>query len=400
MLPPAVIGINIICHCFTAACYNDKMPIVRTQHRDLFRFLLWSLLAQLLCMLFLHAQGYLPLSPGPGYQIALAAQNILQGGGLHLPHYDEFDAQLLKQSEQFQVFIWQDVYSIGGDERLYIKHCHLFIFLLVPFLFFFGSSGPTVLAILTLQSLYAGMYIFLKNLLGKTPSSLSSMTIVFGSTLILYGYSMSYDLLAATCILLGCALHERKPFIAGMLFGFTLFIRPTNALYLPFFLYLLHRKGRTSCFFGYGIGLGLFFLYNRIIWGGFLRTAHTSMLAYKNGERVMNNAPSEFSFDILFSDWFEKLLVLPNGFLITLIPAGILLFLPYLWRYMKDAHKKVLCILLGTVFVQCLIIFSYAGWSVSVFGNRYLLPCYALLLCAACLAVENYRDAHKTIKHI
>ncbi len=332
-----------------------------------------------------------PVSEGPPLQIYLAAKNLIAGQGLHLDEYESYHRLLLEKSRSEGRPYWQDMYAIDRDGTRIVKHAHLMIVIVAPFLAIFGDAGLDILGALVFISLQIGIYMLVIELSGREISLISSIAVAAGTPFIFHAIGTDYDLLAASWVILSIALARKYPAIAGLLLGATVFFRASNILYGPLFLFLskrfFPRAAMRPFLVGFLTAIASYLLYNDAIWGGPFITAHNRMPMYVAGESPFNPAPTAFSFDVLTSGWGAKLFAPANGFFPYNTGLLPLLLLPFYWKFLPI--KREILIFLATVAAQAAVIFSYQGWTESAYGNRYLLPANGLLAVLAVVVLEH-----------
>ncbi len=331
------------------------------------------------------------VNEGPQLQIYLSAKHLLAGGGLHQDFYDSYHEMIVKKSAENGSRIWQDIYSVDRHGQRIVKHPHLMIALVAPFLFLFGDPGILILGALSYLLLQASIYRLSENLIGSELSVLQALLLVCGTPFIFHATSISYDLLAATLIVGATQLARSRPLLAGIVMGLTVFFRPSNILYAPLFLFFIDRFFPRPKLPRVAIGLALavaaFMCSNWLLWGGPLTPAHARMPYCDSGKTMFATGTMSFSLAILRSNLYEKFFSLRVGFLPPNLGLLPLLALPFIWKALQA--RKELALLLATAAIQIVLMFSYDGWAATSGGSRYLLPANAFLAIAATTAVAK-----------
>ena len=102
----------------------------------------------------------------------------------------------------------------------------------------------------------------------------------------------------------------------------------------------------------------------------------TLVISYHDGKMTFAKHPVGFDFSVLMSNWFDKLFS-SKGILRSNLA---LLILPFAVPFILNHPQRVLLVIsLLSATLYTLYIFSYSMWSVTVYGNRFLLP--AIYLC-------------------
>jgi hypothetical protein len=357
-------------------------------------FLLIALCILVAWQFLLSIYGVECVSEQNGKEVVRVAQNFIEGSGFERAYYRELDELFLEKSLKEKSSIWQDLYVMTEDGRLLSKFSPLLILLTALALILFGNMGPCILAFFMLFGLFMGMYLLLKQFLGRAPSLFSCLVIIFGSPLIFYSSSLSYDVLAGFLIVYGCFFLTKKPMLSGVLFGLTAFVRPSLILIGPcFYLFGAKKLNRSSFLLAYIGSVGVFFIYNAILWGSFLTSSHARMPEYTNGVRSLNIYPTTLRLEVFFADWLEKLFALPYGLLLLALPTLYVFAISLVWK--NSEYQATMKGILAAVCVQAVITYSFIGWRHSFYGSRYLLFAYALLTVLSLFVWESQKSTRK-----
>jgi hypothetical protein len=368
--------------------------MLRNRSINLYDVYAFSLVSLVLYWLLAWYVGRPLIPQGPLFEIHRAAESILAGKGWYLIEYEERHHYLIELSQRENAFYWQDIYALDASEKLITKHCHLFVCFLLPFVALFGKYGVLLCAgaifLITIHTFYQ---ILLKHFQIQ-PTLISVGLFIAGTPFLFQSYSASYDMLVGAMIALGMLYAKKAPGLSGFIIGLTIFIRPTNALYLPFCLIatsFYNNSDRTKAIFGWLCALLIFASYNAWLWGGPLITAHARMPVYASGVVSLSTAPTHFSLTIFISDLYAKFFGLENGY-ITFFPALWVLFLWYVVTKkripLQESERSDLLLLALTCSLQIFLVLAYEGWSESIVGNRYLFPTNLLLLICCCVMLE------------
>ena len=195
-------------------------------------------------------------------------------------------------------------------------------------------------------------------------------------------------MLAALLIVGSFALQPRRPLWGGFLSAVSVFVRPSNVLYLPLVLLAwpgsMKSKRLIPGLAGAAAGLLLFCSFNYCLFGHPLLTSHDRLVAFLNGELLYAQKPFEFSgaaklsLDVFQNSWYEKLLSFDRG----LLPFNPVFFLSPLLLplFVHGRNLRVHAFCLGALLTQGLVVFSYEVWHANGIGNRYLFPAIILFL--------------------
>lgn len=280
--------------------------------------------------------------------------------------------------------MWQDVFSLTHDGRLFPKHSLLSSVLLVPFVAVFGVWGVSVLAVLvqtgTVVSIHRIASLLEPGILWTT----SFVAVLIGTQILYFSGGVPYDSLGGFLVVAGVAVVGRCPFISGVLVGLAIFCRPLNAIYAGMPILFSERQCFKRLVLGLAVSVASFLLTNYFIWGGPLTLAYQRMPIYQSGNRVFTDLSGTFAWEIFASDWGDKLFGPTHGLLLF---NPILIFLPICWGSLLVDRRRLAIVLF--CLLKIAVVFSYGWWMVSQGGNRYLSPAVWLLTAVSIGAVNK-----------
>ena len=319
--------------------------------------------------IFSYSSSVQFLPEGPSRVLAEGARNMWDHLTLESQRYRPLFDELLKTSKEEGSIIWQDVFSLTSYGQLIPGHCPYYSLLSAPAYGVFGDFGFWLLnnTLIILSAL--AFFVLLKRYLGRPPSSLV-LTVSALLPLPLWSYSFGFDTFGVFLIMVGMASLASHPYWEVFLTSASLFIRPTNILFLGCLIFEPKSESRRKSLMGATFGLILWFLSNRFLWGSAFRTSRERMPRFINGA-VEFYFPT-FNSDILLTDWLSKLLSPYHGLLVY---SPLLFFIPFS-LYALRGHKFFHIFLAWNFLflINAVLIFSFDCWNCTSVGNRYLMP--------------------------
>ena len=362
--------------------------------RQSFLLYLGACAALLLALSVVYSRAGIAVTPqGPALRIAESAIELVTHGSLEPPSFQEIarDAQALSVRDNEPVE--QDAFALGKNGRLYPKHPLLAIWLSAIFYAAFGSAGFWALQQCFTLALLAFLYLCIRKLEPSVNGVLLLAVAAGGTQLPFYAYILNYDVFAAAFIVAGLWLSHRSPLWGGVLAGLSLLIRPTHVLLLPFLALAWWRRGSgkgrlLDAIAGWGAVAIFAMVLNTALWGSPLTTAYHRLIIYSPEGAFFYPHPIGFNWQVFAANWGEKLFDPEHG-LLRYNPALLLLPLVFWQMYRRPDDRLFFgAIVSGAVF-YCLYVFSFAFWSLSLNGSRFLLPPLSLFLIAIVAAVQR-----------
>lgn len=334
-----------------------------------------------LFIVFLHVDV---LPDGPGRRMYEVAESIIHRGSLVPDYFIQLESFLRDETKRSSGAMWQDVFSLTREGRVFPKHSLLSSLLLVPFVALFGVWGVLVSTTVVQTGTVVATH-YISSLLQPGVSWITSLvSILIGTQILYYSGGVAYDALGGFLIVAGVAIAKKNPLAAGFLVGAAVFCRPINLMYALILVFFTERRRLGWAMVGVAVPTVLFLTMNHVLWGGPLITAHHRMPEYHLGEPVFSGASVRFDWNVLASEWREKLFSPVCG-LLSFNP--ILVLVPFLgWRLIGDGRRVAIIVV---CLLECVAVFSYSGWSESVGGNRYLCPAIWLLASISIGSVDN-----------
>ena len=252
--------------------------------------------ASLFWSLFSWGVGLQVVVEGPGAQVAEITRLVWHEGSIEPQRYYDLYAYLLKESATTGRTYWQDVFSLGGQGQLFPEHCLLHSLLTVPLYGIFGDVSFWLINQLCILYIFWSLMRMSCALGGERHLGWLFFATLFGTQSIFYFYNYSYDVLGTAFIVGGFDLVRRRPLWGAFLFGLSVFVRPSHALFAPFLCFAWPpgpSKFRyyCDCVLGGLTALGLFLGSNMLLWGHPFFTAHDRMPLFSNGEVIYALAP-------------------------------------------------------------------------------------------------------------
>lgn len=302
------------------------------------------------------------------------AQSLLEAGRFVPDNFLQVESFLREQTKKDDSTMWQDVFSLTHDGRVFPKHSLLSSLILVPFIAVFGIWGVSVLNVLVQTGTVVSIHRVASLLQPGIPWTTSFLSVLIGTQIMHYSGGVAYDSLGGFLVIAATAIVGSRPLVAGGLVGLAVFCRPVNVLYAAVPFLFAERRFFMRLVIGMSVPLVSFLIMNFFLWGSPFTTAYQRLPMYQSGEPVITLVGVGFELRTLASDWGDKLFGSQRGLLLF---NPILFCLPFLrWGELMDARR------IGIILVclsQSALVFAYDGWSASWGGNRYLCPAVWLL---------------------
>lgn len=358
---------------------------MRVSFKELLKLSLYTSFLFTLVVASGYVRGIDMVPEGPSRHMFEVARSLLQRGNLVPSYFHDIQALLIEKTRTSEAAMWQDVFSITADGEVFPKHSLLSSLLLLPFIALFGDCGVMVWSVLVMVGLVASIHLLATRFKSDISWATTACTVLLGSQVIFYLGGVPYDSLGALLVVSGVALAPSSPLGGGLLLGLSVFCRPVNILYALILPVIVGRRRVIRALSGAFVPALIFLVLNRVLWGGFLMTAHQRMPTYDHGVPRFDGASVYFSPGILGGEWFDKLFGAQTG-LLLFNPA--LLIVPFL--FLRPGYPREAIAILMVFAVHAVLIFSYLGWSVSTAGNRYLFPGICLVMTLAVCVVHNF----------
>ena len=128
--------------------------------------------------------------------------------------------------------MWQDVFSLTHDGRVFPKHSLLWSLVLVPFVALFGIWGVSVVTVLVQSGTVVSIHRVASLLQPGIPWTTSLISVLIGTQIFFYSGGVAYDSLGGFLVIAATAIAGSRPVVAGVLVGLAVFCRPVNVLYV------------------------------------------------------------------------------------------------------------------------------------------------------------------------
>lgn len=333
-------------------------------------FYFLSCIAFSVCALIGYLRFGPPLQKGPGLQVFQVTRSIYETGSFRPKEF--LDLQKHLRSLSNTPFVWQDAYSLDRNLLPVPKHSPLLSILALPLYPIFKGNSFLILSILLLSALTLSINNLAAYLRPRELSMASLVVTIGGSQFFYHAYDVPIDILTGVLTVCGLDLARRLPILGGFTLALSIFARPLNAVFIPL-IAIFGRTGLARRLVGMLLGLGLFFGYNWILFGGPLVTTYQRMAAYSYGSEIFHSQNLSFTFAAFLEGWNQKLWFGEKALLLT-NPAllGLLLWRP------KGAYAELLIFILSVA--QLGLSYAYVGWATTNYGNRYCFGAIGLLL--------------------
>jgi hypothetical protein len=333
---------------------------------------------------------------------AMTAQHFWNTGSFNQPLFAQARGLAIELSKASPgSYIMPDLYATARDGSLWPKHCLLISILAAPFYGLGGTFGIWLFNQLLLSALFCAMLSLATQMTSPRPAFYACALFTLLSKIFWAStYTLSYDVLAAACILGGMALFPRHAFLAGLLAAAAIWIRVTHVLFLPFLAIagMWHYGLRPGSVEMRTLGLGLlagclpWMAFNAVVFGHPIGGSYQASDFYMDGTAYPDIGSHRFALSYLAENWRHRLFNLREGLLPFNPIYLVLLFLP-LARHHR--HCKTLALLMAAALAYALLMLCFSFWE-DCGGDRFALASTALLVLP--LAVYLERVMQKTAK--
>lgn len=332
------------------------------------------------------------IQEGPAQQQLRVMQTIINSHSIQAPQFKDAHEHLLAKSSATGRAYYQDMYVLGSAGQLFPKHALLHTLIATPFFATLGELGLWLFNQLVYILLMISCYRIYRSVSGR-PLRLGFVAIVaIGTQSIWQSYGFSYDLFIACLIICGLDLTQHRPFWGALVMGLSIAIRSSCVLLVVPLLF--SWKSRHSAreialaIFGTGVALLVFFAQNWWMFDTPLTHPYSHIPAYSSGEMMTLDHPVGFDIDTFLSDWSAKFFGAGEGLILWNL---ILLALPWaLWHARRSEERWFLYTLSFAALLNALYIFSYPMWSITEYGNRYLMASIFLWAISICCAFGQH----------
>lgn len=228
---------------------------------------------------------------------------------------------------------WSDI-SAGKNGEFYPKHPYLISVFSTPFYVLFGIDGLLIFNVIMTIFILFFAYLGASTLFStRAIPAISTILIAINPVFTRMVYNYSNDTFYAALTSAGFFFTiRREGLIGGILFGLSIWAKPTNLLFfIPlcvFFLFNLRKKEFLYLCAGFSIPMGIYLLLNFIMFGSPFLTSYDRILTLHNGkEKIVSykdalREPINSGLKNLFRSGGEG--IINNFYLIFLLPAGII----------------------------------------------------------------------------
>jgi|GEM_PF-2678452 len=345
-------------------------------------------------------RGLPSIVKGPEWDIAISAVRLWDYGTIERPDFYEWDKFFKSESTPEKGgFLWQDKFSLGRDGKLYQTHALFMSVTAAPFYGLFGYAGflfyNQALVWLCLWSFYK-----LAQQIGGTRAAVRSVfALCCLSPILLWSFGFSYDVLLTALLLFGTMLTARSPFFGSFIYQLSVFIRPSEILFLPilFATWFFKSKSRVKYAIKFILGVSLasamFLAQNWLLWGDALATSHARRINYVNGVHEFISLKDVMpSLKTFLTDWPSKIFLHPEAALLPL--NSIILLVPFaLWmgRASLNWRNPFFWIMAAGIARMCFA-WSIPHWISPGYGPRYAFA--GIVLCSISTVFLQWRKAN------
>lgn len=296
--------------------------------------------------------------------------------------------------------------ALGKEAQWYPVHEWLMPLMTIPFYLFFGVNGCLIFNILASVSLVSLSYCVSVHFSSRVNALIASLLIGLTTSIVNYVYSYSLDIFGA--LLLLCAYYftlQKKSFLAGLIWGFSVIGRIGNIITFPGIVLLLFNFGikkesgknaqepfyvEFGKFIKGGILPAIIFLFsNYIMFGSAFSSSYQNWLVYDGDSAVLKSQFEIFSRPLL-DGVLRSLILPPHGFFcgaLVTIPA-VIVGLPLLYCRNREGDRAVVFSLLYLLLAQAIFYGKFAGFPGGL-GNRYMLSSVALFAIPLSVTIEQ-----------
>ncbi len=325
----------------------------------------------------------------PAATLATSAKYFWEHGSLADPRFVQIRDQLITDtSVSPDARAYQDVFALARDgETLYPRHSLLILFLSAPFYGLFGDFGFWLFNNLILYLMLVGGYRIGAQAGSSFAAALATgmLPLVAGYFLV-FSYLPAYDYPPACAVIWAFCWAQRRPTLAGACLALALYVRMSEAFFLPFLLLSLGRPsmerfshyGRLLA--GFAAGCAPLFVSNVLLWGDPIRGAYGRCVVFRGGEMVIDASLHHFSVATLLGDWSYRLLNGQEG-LLAVMPIWALAPLMLLFLPDGELGWKLRTMALASLGYG-IVMLSFSYWR-EASGPRFVFSATALLLTVA-----------------
>lgn len=279
---------------------------------------------------------------------------------------------------------WSNI-ALGRDGAHLPKHPLLLPLASTPLFWAFGLHGTLIFNVLIFVLIAVAAFLVARRHGSAAAAAVASLTLIFGTGIRDHAYDYHVDpFILALFTGAMAALTSRRGFLAGLLLGGTVVLRPTLLLWMPALALIVaeQRDWRTlvRALAGGTVPLVLFALSNWWLYGAPWWTSYSRVLVVVNGEPQI--ADHRDAFGVPLEEGLRNLFSGPYGVRhrLTLMAAAV----PGLLLQVRRRPLYVLAAV-GTA-VASVLLFAKYRW----YGDRFLWPSCALLLPALATTFDSF----------
>lgn len=277
---------------------------------------------------------------------------------------------------------WSNV-AVGRDGRRVPKHPVLLPVLSTPLFWAFGHHGTLLFNILAFALAATAVFLISRRFASSSAATLAALAFTFGTGVRDYAYDYHVDVLLLAFFASGvAALLARRGWLAGLLVGGAVVLKPTTLMWLPALAVLVSTKDRWPALWRALLSGGLVLIglavFNWAVFGKPWWAGYNRVLVVVAGEPQVLDVGS--AFDVPFDRGLETLWKGPLGVRSRL--AIMLAGLPGLLLMVRRHPRYVVATLLALG--AAVAVFARYQW----YGDRFLWPAFALLAPALAVGLE------------
>ncbi len=258
------------------------------------------------------------------------ARQVVEHGTLRLPPPHAIDHDIQQNVRD----LWGTPYALGRGGELYPKHPWFFAILLAPGFALAGTKGAMVTAVFLGAALLGFATWRAARVLAALPAALAGLALFFLVPAIRsVCLGINVDVALALAMLLSvAAAADGRPFLAGLVGGVSLLLRPTMPLLLvPSALIVLRStipRARLRAAAGLAPGALLLLVSNAFLWGSPLATAYDRAAVVTAAGLRLETHSGHFHGDVLGG--LAVLFADPDAGLLFTAPLALMAFSGYL----------------------------------------------------------------------